>query len=56
MPEEQESEELLSVAQDPAMEGSLEEAAIQLSAGPDDDVTSTPETMPELEGIKDGIL
>ena len=45
MPEEQESEELLSDAQDPAVEGYLE--AIQLP----DDVTSTPETMSKLEGI-----
>ena len=45
MPEEQESEELLSDVQDLALEGSTE-AAIQLQA----DVTSTPETKAELEG------
>ena len=45
MPEEQESEELLSDVQDPAIEGSME-AAIQLQA----DVTSTPETKSKLEG------
>ncbi len=55
MPEEQESEELLSDVQDPAVEGYLE-AAIQLPARPVD-VTSTPgETMSKLEQVegKDG--
>ena len=45
MPEEQESEELLSDIQDLALEGSME-AAIQLQT----DVTSTPETKSKLEG------
>ena len=45
MPEEQESEELLSDIQDLALEGSME-AAIQLQT----DVTSTPETESKLEG------
>ena len=54
MPEEQESEELLSDVQDPAVEGSLEAAQLQLPGRPDD-VTTTPSetsTMSKLEGIK----
>ena len=53
MPEEQESEELLSDVQDPAVEGSLEAAQLQLPGRPDD-VTTTPSetsTMSKLEGI-----
>ena len=48
MLEEQDSEELLSDAQDPVVQGYLE--AVQVPLARPDDETSTHETMSKLEG------